>query len=77
MIEGVLKIQLTAPPLQDRANRQLLKFLAHTLDLPAHRISLVAGARSRHKTIGIEDCTEERLLEKLASHLARVSHGKS
>ena len=38
--QRALKVRLTAPPMDNRANLQLLRLLAHCLRLPAHNLSL-------------------------------------
>jgi len=48
-----LKVRLAAPPLEGRANRELLKFLAAELGLPRSRLELVAGAHGRGKTVRV------------------------
>jgi uncharacterized protein (TIGR00251 family) len=48
-----LKIALTAPPVDGKANEALIAFLADVLHLPRARIALVAGATSRAKTVRI------------------------
>jgi uncharacterized protein (TIGR00251 family) len=48
-----VKIALTAPPVDGKANEALIAFLADALRLPRARISLVAGATSRAKTVRI------------------------
>ena len=48
-----LKIALTAPPVDGKANEALIEFLAASLHLPRARIAIVAGATSRTKTIRI------------------------
>ena len=48
-----LKISLTTPPVDGRANEALIAFLAEALRLPKARIALVAGATSRSKTLRI------------------------
>jgi uncharacterized protein (TIGR00251 family) len=48
-----LKIALTAPPVDGKANEALIAFLAEALHLPRARVSLVAGVTSRTKTIRI------------------------
>jgi uncharacterized protein len=48
-----VKIALTAPPVDGKANEALIAFLAETLHLPRARVSLVAGATSRAKTVRI------------------------
>ena len=48
-----LKIALTAPPVDGRANEALIAFLADALHLPRARVVLVAGATSRAKMVRI------------------------
>jgi len=48
-----LKIALTAPPVDGKANEALIAFLAHALRLPRARIALVSGLTSRAKMIRI------------------------
>jgi uncharacterized protein (TIGR00251 family) len=50
---GAVKIALTAPPVDGKANEALIAFLADALRLPQARISLVAGVTSRTKTLRI------------------------
>ena len=48
-----LKIRLTAPPVDDRANQALRKFLASRLNVPMTAVRIAAGARSCTKRIEI------------------------
>jgi hypothetical protein len=48
-----LKIALTAPPVDGKANEALIAFLANALHLPRARVALVAGATSRAKMFRI------------------------
>ena len=48
-----LKIALTAPPVDGKANEALIEFLAEALRLPRARIAIVAGLTSRTKTLRI------------------------
>jgi uncharacterized protein len=48
---GTVKIALTAPPVDGKANNALIAFLAEALRLPRARIALVEGVASRTKTI--------------------------
>ena len=62
-----VKIQLTAPPVYDRANKALVRFLASVLKVPVRRVRLVAGAKSRNKVIGVEEYPADRLQELLVA----------
>lgn len=53
MDDGSLKVRLTAPPVDGRANQALIDMLADTLDLPKSNISIIAGSKSRNKRLRI------------------------
>jgi uncharacterized protein (TIGR00251 family) len=50
---GAVKIALTTPPVDGKANEALIAFLAEALHLPRARIVLVSGLTSRTKTVRI------------------------
>lgn len=52
-IGGALKLSLTAPPVEGRANDACIGFLADLLDVPRSSITIAAGATSRNKVIRI------------------------
>jgi uncharacterized protein len=51
--QSALKIRLTAPPVDDRANEALRKFLASRLNVPVAAVRIVAGEHSRTKRLEI------------------------
>jgi uncharacterized protein (TIGR00251 family) len=51
--DSALKISLTTPPVEGRANEALIAFLAESLCIPKSRVALVSGAASRSKTLRI------------------------
>jgi uncharacterized protein (TIGR00251 family) len=57
--DGALKIRLKAPPVDDRANEALRKFLAARLKVPLAAVRIAAGERSRTKRIEIQGVTAE------------------
>jgi len=52
-----LKIRLTAPPVDDRANDALRKLLATRLNVPLHAVRIAAGKRSRNKRVEVRGVT--------------------
>jgi uncharacterized protein (TIGR00251 family) len=68
--DGALKISLTTPPTDGRANAALIAFLAETLNIPRAHITLVIGATSRTKTLHLEGITPEALTATLEPTLA-------
>jgi uncharacterized protein len=59
--QGALKIRLTAPPVDDRANDALRKFLAASLGIAASSIKIISGEKSRTKRILIKGLTQAQL----------------
>jgi uncharacterized protein (TIGR00251 family) len=51
--DGALKISLTTPPTDGRANEALIAFMADRLRVPRARITLLTGATSRSKTLRV------------------------
>lgn len=50
---GAVKISLTAPPVDGRANEALIEFVAELVGLPRARIAILTGASSRMKLLRI------------------------
>jgi uncharacterized protein (TIGR00251 family) len=56
-----LKIKVAAPPLEGRANDEIIEFLAHTLGIKKSQVVIVAGHASRQKTVAIAGCNRQEL----------------
>lgn len=52
--DGTLKIHVKAPPVEGKANKALIKFLADFFDWPKTRIKIIQGENSRRKLIVFE-----------------------
>ena len=50
---GAVKISLTTPPTDGRANEALIAFLAQLLRVPRARVAILTGATSRSKLLRI------------------------
>lgn len=48
-----LKIKVAAPPVEEKANKELCAFLAHEFDVPKSNVSVTKGRLSRSKTIEV------------------------
>lgn len=64
-VGDALKIALTAPPLQGRANQACIEFLAGLLKVPRSSITIAAGESSRRKVIRVAGLTAEQVRERL------------
>lgn len=61
--QGALKVRLTAPPVEDRANEALRRLLAESLNVPVSAVRIVAGEKSRTKRVSVSGATQTRILE--------------
>jgi len=69
LVQGVLgdalKIRLAAPPVEGKANTELVRFLAGALELHAGRIQLLAGATGRNKRVRIQGLSGAAIAARL------------
>jgi len=64
-----LKVAVTAPPADGRANQALIELLRETLELKRSQIELIGGATSRDKCFLIRGLAKETLAAKIAAIL--------
>jgi uncharacterized protein len=55
--QDALKIRLTAPPVDDRANEALRRLLAARLKVPLSAVRIAMGERSRTKRVEVRGVT--------------------
>ncbi len=60
-----VRIRLTAPPLDNRANEALVRFLAATLGVSRPRVEIVAGRRGRKKIVRVAGMPRGEILRLL------------
>ena len=70
--QGALAVAVSAPPLQDRANRELIRIIATALNIPSSRISLLKGERSRNKSLFIQGVSMECALSLIKEHIGQA-----
>jgi uncharacterized protein len=63
--QGALKLRLTAPPVDERANDALRRILAERLKVPVSAVKILSGEKSRNKRVHISGISRERALELL------------
>ena len=64
-----LKLRLCAPPVDGKANKAVLAYLAELLSLPTSALSLKSGQQSRQKTVRVTGASEGAIRQLLASYL--------
>ena len=71
MEDGRVKVRLTATPIEGKANRALVQYLAGILRIPASNIVIVAGTKSRNKIVSINGLDSNPAEELILDHLPR------
>lgn len=61
----VLKLRIAAPPVEGKANRAVIAFLAEWLGIAKSSVSLVHGETGRLKMVEVPEEARERLLRLL------------
>jgi uncharacterized protein len=60
-----LKLSLTAPPLEGRANQACIEFLAKLLKVPRSSVTIASGHTNRNKVIRVAGVTGQHVRERL------------
>lgn len=66
LYDGALKITVCAPPVDGRANREIVQFLAKKLKISKSDVRVKSGLQSRRKSLELKNIRESevrRLLE--------------
>ena len=64
--DGTIKIRLTAPPVEGKANQALVKLLADKFRIPSSNIEIISGKKGRNKVVlleGINEKTAQMMIE--------------
>lgn len=67
--ERGLKLMVTAPPVDGKANKAVKGFLAELFRVKANTVVLASGAQARKKTFCFKSLTEKSLADRLHSLL--------
>ena len=64
-IGDALKISLTSPPVEGRANEACIEFLAEFLKVPRASVTIAAGETSRNKVIRIAGMSADEVRRRI------------
>lgn len=67
---GVVRIRLTAPPVDGKANEALVEFLSDALDRPKRSIGIVSGETGRTKIVRVDGISTDVAMTRLAALVA-------
>ena len=58
--DELIKVKLTAQPIENRANKALIEYLAKLFKVPKSSIKILKGETSKEKTLLFSDLTEDK-----------------
>ena len=66
-VGDALKVAITAPPVDGKANAACVEFFAKLLNLPRSSVTIAAGQTSRNKVIRVSGLTAQQVRDRLGS----------
>jgi uncharacterized protein (TIGR00251 family) len=66
VVGDALKLSLTAPPVEGRANQAVVEFFAEFFEIPRASVTIASGATGRKKVVRIAGVSKRVVGEKLA-----------
>lgn len=61
-----IKVAITAPAVDGKANEALVRFLSERFEIPRSRIAIIAGETSRSKVVRLLDLTADAVMAALS-----------
>jgi uncharacterized protein len=65
VVDGALKLAITAPPVDSKANQACIDFFAKLLKLPRSSVTIAAGLASRNKVIRVAGLSADDVRKRL------------
>jgi uncharacterized protein (TIGR00251 family) len=65
-LDGALKLALSAPPVDGKANQACVEFLANLLSVPRSSVTIASGQTARRKVIRVAGFTAEEVRKRFA-----------
>jgi uncharacterized protein (TIGR00251 family) len=62
---NALKIAIAAPPVEGKANKKCIAYLAKYFDVAKSKIEIISGQTSKNKLIKIYDISQKDFLDKV------------
>ena len=64
-VGDALKVALTAPPVDGKANAACIDFFAQLLNVPSSSVTIASGQSSRNKVIRVSGVTAQQVRDRL------------
>lgn len=61
--DEMIKVKVTAQPIENKANKALIEFLSKNFKVPKSNIEIVKGETSKEKTILFKNISSDKMVE--------------
>lgn len=61
--DEMVKVKVTAQPIENKANKALIEFLSKNFKIPKSSIEIVKGETSKEKTILFKNISSDKMVE--------------
>ncbi len=61
--DEIVKVKVTAQPIENKANKALIEFLSKNFKVPKSSIEIVKGETSKEKTILFKNISSDKMVE--------------
>ena len=69
VVGSALKLSLTAPPVEGRANQAVIEFFAELFEIPRSSVTIASGETSRNKVVRVAGVSRPVAEQRLAENL--------
>ena len=76
VIGDALKLSLTAPPVEGKANQAVLEFLAALFEIPRSSVTIASGETNRNKVVRITGVSRQAVEQKFSAVLERSTSSR-
>jgi uncharacterized protein (TIGR00251 family) len=70
VVGDALKLALTAPPVEGKANQAVIEFFSELFAIPRSSVTIASGETSRNKVVRIASLSRAAVEQRLAAALA-------
>ena len=69
VVGDALKVALTAPPVEGKANQAVIEFFAELFAIPRSSVTIASGETSRNKVVRVAGLSKQVVEQRLAGNL--------
>jgi uncharacterized protein (TIGR00251 family) len=73
LVGDALKLALTAPPVEGKANQAVIEFFADLFEIPRSSVTIASGETSRNKVVRISGMDRAAVQQRLSGALTPAS----